>query len=145
MNTVLSILHVASAIFIIGPMAILPMTGLRALRSGSGTQVRTLAKSTSIFTWLSLLVIVFGFGIVGTVGQDWGISITTSWILWSIILYALAFALAMFVVAQMNKAAIEIDGAAPGTKPVGYGAIAASSGVAALLLAAVVVLMVWRP
>lgn len=145
MDTVLSILHVASAVFIVGPMAILPMTGLRALRSGSGAQVRTLAKSTSIFTWLSLLVVVFGFGILGMVGKTWGISMMTPWILWSIILYVLAFVVTMVVVGQMNKAAAEVDGAAPGTKPSGYGMIAGSSGIAALLLVAVVVLMIWRP
>ena len=145
MDTVLSILHVASAVFIVGPMAILPMTGLRALRSGNGAQVRTLAKSTSIFTWLSLLVFVFGFGILGMSGKAWGISFMTPWILWSVILYALAFILTMFVVAQMNKAAAEVDGSTPGTKPSGYGAIAGSSGVAALLLLAEVVLMIWKP
>jgi len=141
MDTVLSILHVASAVFIVGPMAILPMTGLRALRSGSGAQVRTLAKSTTIFTWLSLLTVVFGFGISGM----WKISFLTPWILWSVILYVIAFLLTLFVIGQMHKAAAEIDGASAGTKPSGYGAIAASSGIAALLLVAVVVLMIWRP
>lgn len=145
MNTVLSILHVATAVFIVGPMAILPMTGLRALRSGNGAQVRTLAKSTAIFTWLSLLVFVFGFGVLGMADKKWGLSFMTPWILWSVILYIVAFALTMFVVAQMNKAAAEVDGAAAGTKPSGYGAIAASSGVSSLLLLAVVVLMVWKP
>ena len=145
MNTVLSILHVATAVFIVGPMAILPMTGLRALRSGNGAQVRTLAKSTAIFTWLSLPVFVFGFGVLGMADKKWGLSFMTPWILWSVILYTVAFALTMFVVAQMNKAAAEVDGAAAGTKPSGYGAIAASSGVSSLLLLAVVVLMVWKP
>ena len=145
MNTVLSILHVATAVFIVGPMAILPMTGLRALRSGNGAQVRTLAKSTSIFTWLSLLVFVFGFGVLGMADKKWGLSFMTPWILWSVILYIVAFALTMFVVAQMKKAAAEVDGAAAGTKPSGYGIIAALSGVSSLLLLVVVVLMVWRP
>lgn len=145
MNTVLSILHVVTAVFIVGPMAILPMTGLRALRSGNGAQVRTLAKSTAIFSWLSLLTVVFGFGVLGMADKKWGLSFMTPWILWSVILYILAFALTMFVVAQMKKAADEVDGAAAGTKPSGYGAIAASSGVSSLLLLAVVVLMVWKP
>lgn len=145
MDTLLSILHVASAVFIVGPMAILPMTGLRALRSGNGSQVRTLAKSTSIFTWLSLLTFVFGFAILGMSGKSWGIGFMTPWILWSVILYALAFIVTLFVVSQMDKAADEVDGSAPGTKPAGYGAIAGSSGIAALLLVAVVVLMIWKP
>lgn len=145
MYTVFLILHVVAAVFIVGPMAILPMTGLRALRSGNGAQVRTLAKSTSIFTWLSLLVFVFGFGVLGMADKKWGLSFMTPWILWSVILYIVAFALTMFVVAQMKKAAAEVDGAAAGTKPSGYGIIAALSGVSSLLLLVVVVLMVWRP
>ncbi|KRA22166.1 conjugal transfer protein TrbL [Microbacterium sp. Root61] len=146
MDTIISILHVGTAVFIVGPMAILPMTGLRALRSGNAGQVRTLAKSTSIFTWLSLLTFIFGFGAMSMADEKYNLSFTTPWILWSTILYVIAFAVTMFlVVPQMNKAAAELDGAAEGTKPSGYGAIAAGSGIASLLLVAVVVLMIWKP
>ncbi|MBU4465011.1 MAG: DUF2269 domain-containing protein [Actinobacteria bacterium] len=146
METVISILHIATAVFIVGPMAILPMTGLRALRSGSGDQVRTLAKSTRIFAWLSLLTFVFGFGAMSMADPKYNLSMTTPWILWSIIAYAIAFVLTMFVVIpQLVKAATEVDAAAAGTKPSGYGIIAASSGIATLLLVAVVVLMIWKP
>ena len=34
MDTILNILHVATAVFIIGPMAILPMTALRTIALG---------------------------------------------------------------------------------------------------------------
>lgn len=146
METVISILHIATAVFIVGPMAILPMTGLRALRSGSGDQVRTLAKSTRIFAWLSLLTFVFGFGAMSMADPKYNLSVTTPWILWSIIAYAIAFVLTMFVVVpQLVKAATEVDAAAAGTKPSGYGIIAASSGITTLLLVAVVVLMIWKP
>ncbi len=142
MDTVMTILHVATAVFIVGPMAIIPMTGLRALRGGSAAQVKTLAKSTAIFSWLSLLTFIFGFGVLGMHGG----SFTTPWILWSIIAYVIAFLLSTFVVVpQMNKAAGQLDGAAVGTKPAAYGAVAATSGVSALLLVVVVILMIWKP
>ncbi len=138
----MSILHVATAVFIVGPMAIIPMTGLRALRSGNAGQVRTLAKSTAIFSWLSLITFVLGFGLAGM----WKISITTPWVLWSIILYVIAFVLNVFVVVpQMNKAAETTAGATEGAKPAGYGMIVGSNGVATLLLVVVVILMIWRP
>ena len=48
MNELFNVLHVVTAVFIVGPLAILPMTALRALRSGNGAQVATLATSTSV-------------------------------------------------------------------------------------------------
>jgi uncharacterized membrane protein len=148
MDTVISILHVTTAVFIVGPMAILPMTGLRALRAGSAGQVRTLATSTTIFSWLSLLTFVLGFGAMSLAPKQYDLSITTPWILWSIILYVVAFVLSAFVAApQMKRAAERLESAPEGgtAAVAGYGAIAASNGIASLLLVVVVVLMVWKP
>jgi uncharacterized membrane protein len=148
METVLNILHVVTAVFIVGPMAILPMTAMRAIRAGNGSQVEVLAKSTNIFSLLSLVVVVFGFGVMGTADPKFNLSITTPWILWSIILYVIALGLSLFlVVPTMRKAAEALAGTgglAGGSAP-RYPAIAAGSGVASLLLVIVVVLMVWKP
>lgn len=142
MDTVFSILHVATAVFIVGPMAILPMTGLRALRTGNAAQAAGLARSTTVFGWLSVLTFLLGFGVLGMAPKQYHLSMFTPWVLISIVLYLIAFALTMFlVVPQLAKAA-----AAGGEgKPAGYGAIAGGSGMASLLLLAVVVLMVWKP
>ena len=164
METLLVVLHVVSAVFIVGPMAILPMTAMRAVRAGNAAQVRTLATSTNLLSLLSLLVVVFGFGTLGLADKKHGWSITTPWILWSIIAYVIALGLTLFVVVPaMRNAAEALDAraaagapaAAPeGATPVaeaadlssrGYPAIAAASGVASLLLVVVVVLMVWKP
>jgi uncharacterized membrane protein len=149
MDTLIQILHVGTAVFIVGPMAIIPMTGLRALRAGNAAQVRTLATSTMLFTWLSLLTFVFGFGAMSLAPKDDHLSFTTPWILWGAILYVIAFVLNAFVVVpQMRKAAEAMvatpDGSAP-ARPAGYGAIAASNGIASLLLVVVVILMIWKP
>ncbi|SIN69914.1 DUF2269 family protein [Agromyces cerinus] len=149
MDTFISILHVAGAVFIVGPMAILPMTAMRAVRAGNGSQVAVLAKSTTIFAWLSLLVFVFGFGAMSMAPEEYELSMTTPWILWSIILYIIAFALTLFVVVpSMKKAAAalgETAGDAAAAPKASYPAIAAGSGISSLLLLAVVVLMVWKP
>ena len=149
MDTLISILHVAGAVFIVGPMAILPMTAMRAVRAGNGSQVAVLAKSTNLFAWLSLLVFVFGFGAMSMAPEEYELSMTTPWILWSIILYVIAFALTLFVVVpSMKKAAAALgEGAAAGADApkASYPAIAAGSGISSLLLLAVVVLMVWKP
>lgn len=151
METLFNILHVVAAVFLIGPMAILPMTSMRALRAGFGPQVASLAKSTSVFSWLSLIVVFFGFGLIGVLG----IPMTTSWILWSIIAYVIALLINLLVVVPaMRRAAAELPAnnagnpagtPAGGGKPGGYAAISAGSGISSLLLLVVVVLMVWKP
>ncbi|QDZ16373.1 DUF2269 family protein [Humibacter ginsenosidimutans] len=157
-NVIFDILHVVAAVFIVGPMAILPMTAMRAIRAGSPSQVRTLAKSTNIFSLLSLLVVILGFGAMGTADPKYHTSITDTWIWLAIVFYVIALALTLFVVVPaMRRAADAIEGeeaveaedpaakAAPAAKSGGYGAIAGTSGIASLLLVAVVVLMVWKP
>ncbi|MFF1574162.1 DUF2269 family protein [Leifsonia sp. NPDC058292] len=162
MDTLFNVLHVVSAVFIVGPLAILPMTAMRAVRAGNASQVRTLAKSTTVFSGLSLLVVLFGFAVMGMSDPKYKTSITTPWILWSIVAYVIAVGITLFlVVPSMRRAADALDGAtgpgasaAPAVAGVsaaatptstGYPAIAAGSGVASLLLVLVVVLMVWKP
>ncbi len=146
MNTVLTVLHVVAAVFLVGPMAILPMTALRALRAGEWSMVSTLAVSTRVFSLASLLVAVLGFGVVGTADKRFDLSVTTSWVLTSIILYVIALALSLAVVVPaMKRAAGELEGGRGEAARALYGRIAAGSGVVSLLLVAVTVLMVWKP
>ncbi|WP_308468058.1 DUF2269 family protein [Rathayibacter soli] len=159
MDTVLSILHVAGAVFIVGPMAILPMTAMRSVRAGDGAQVARLAKSTNLFTLLSLLVVVFGFGVLGMASGKHIPTFASTWIWLSIVLYAIALILSLvLVVPTMRKAAAALQTSGTAGAPAGsgsaadaapaasrYPAIAAGSGIASLLLLAVVVLMVWKP
>ena len=56
METLFATLHVVAAVFIVGPLAILPMTAMRAIRAGQGQQVDVLARSTFLLSLLSLLV-----------------------------------------------------------------------------------------
>ena len=147
METLFAVLHVVSAVFIVGPMAILPMTAMRAVRAGNAGQVEVLAKSTNLISLLSLLVVFFGFGVMGLADKKYDLSVATPWILWSIILYVVALGLTLFlVVPTMRRASEAIRGAEHSeAAPSKYPAIAAGSGVASLLLVAVVVLMVWKP
>src|SRR4051794_10215804 len=90
MNTLLVTLHVVAAVFIVGPMAILPQTGLRAIRAGQGGMVEALARSTMIFSLISLAVAVLGFGALGTALKEDGLTLTTPWVLSSLVLYLVA-------------------------------------------------------
>lgn len=85
MDLLFSILHVATAVFIIGPIAIIPMTGLRKLRTGDTTRATASSKSLRLLTYLSLLVVVTGFGVMGMATPKYDSSITTPWVLGSLI------------------------------------------------------------
>jgi uncharacterized membrane protein len=149
MSKMLIILHVVGSVFVVGPMAILPMSALRALRAGSASMVATEAKSTYLLSLLSLIVAVLGFGVLGKDRPD--LTFTTPWILTSIILYVVALLLNLFlVVPAMRRAAAQLEvSSSPGANPKGtergYAAISLGSGAVSVMLVAVVVLMVWQP
>ncbi|MCW2634976.1 MAG: conjugal transfer protein TrbL [Blastococcus sp.] len=146
MDTVLNVLHVVAAVFLVGPMAILPMTAMRAVRAENGPMVALLARSTRVFSLASLLVAVLGFGVLGMADEKFDLSVTTSWVLTSIILYLVALALSLaLVVPSLNRAAGELEAGRGEAARALYGRIAAGSGVVSLLLVVVTVLMVWKP
>ena len=152
MDMLLAVLHVVTAVFIVGPMAILPMTAMRAARARNGAQVLALAKATSTFSLLSIVVLLLGFAVLGVSDPKEQRSLASGWIVWSIILYVVALAVNLFVtvpamrrVAAGVTASTDADGTASTSSPAGYGAIAGGSGIASLMLVAVVVLMVWKP
>ncbi|WP_458040406.1 MULTISPECIES: DUF2269 family protein [Bacteria] len=139
MDLLFSILHVATAVFIIGPIAIMPMTALRALRTGDNARATASAKSLRLLTYLSFLVIVTGFGVMGMADPKYDLSITTPWVLGSLILYVIAVALTLGIVIPTY---LHPERREPKQR---YTRVAVSSGIAAICLVSVVVLMVWKP
>lgn len=150
METMLNVLHVLTAVFLIGPMAILPMIGLRSVRARRGEQASALARGTAFTSWASLLVAVFGFGVLGMADPKYELSVTTPWVLASLTLYLVALAINLLVVVPALRRASQraVDDrsqtATPGSSSL-YIRLGVSSGATLLLLAAVVVLMVWKP
>ena len=138
-------LHVVAAVFIVGPMAILPMTAMRAVRSGQGGQVAVLAQSTFVFSLLSLLVAVLGFGVIGL--NEEGTTISTPLVLSSIILYVVALALNLIAVVPALRSAAEHlqDSATQELQKPDYRRITIGSGVVTVLLVVITVLMAWHP
>lgn len=137
MHTALAAVHVVLAVFLIGPMAVLPMVAMRELRTGNAGNAAGLARSTQVFSIASVLVLVFGFGVLGTTSAKYDLSVTTPWVLASLIAYvvALALSLGLVVPAMRHAAAGRGD----------YAKVAVPSGIVSLLLLLVVVLMVAKP
>lgn len=148
MHTVMNVLHVLTAVFIVGPMAVLPMTAMRSLRAGDPDRVATLGRSTMLLSLLSLLVVIFGFGLLGVSDPAYGLSVGTTWVWLSLLLYAVALALNLGVVVPTLRSSAsrlrEPEAAGSGIATA-YQRVASSSGTASLLLLVVVILMVWKP
>jgi uncharacterized membrane protein len=150
MTKMFLVLHVVGSVFIVGPMAILPMTAMRALRAGNAPQLTTLAKSTELFSMVSIIVAVVGFPLMWDNRRD--LTLATPWILGSVVLYVVALLLNLFLVLPaIRRAAAQLNVASSSPSPNpegsnhGYAAISAGSGVVTFLLVAVIVLMTWRP
>lgn len=77
MDILFNILHVVSAVFIIGPIAIMPMAALRSLRHGDNERSIKTGKSVRLLSYLSLIVVVTGFGVMGMADPKYDLTITT--------------------------------------------------------------------
>jgi uncharacterized membrane protein len=147
MSVLLVVLHVVAGVFIVGPMAILPMIGMRALRTREAGQVANLAKSTNLLTLLSLVVVFLGFGALGVSDPKDNFTFASTWVWLSLVAYAIALVLNLVVVVPALRSSAEslADGTAGDGRLAGYSRISAGSGIVSLLLVLIVVLMVWKP
>ncbi|HEV7825380.1 MAG TPA: DUF2269 family protein [Mycobacteriales bacterium] len=179
MHTFLKTLHVIAAVFLIGPLVLVPMTGLRAIRLGDLGAVRNAARQTTLYGLLSLLVFGLGLAVVPTEPEHYDFA--TPWVTISMTLFIVALALILGVAAPaLSKAASLLESrtadpartaaatpaadqaagdAAADTVPApatpaaitdpqldsARGRVAASSGVASLLVLVITVFMVVKP
>jgi uncharacterized membrane protein len=131
----LLVVHVVLAIFLIGPLVAAANQVARSLRGGSGDTLRLLSRSVTGYGWASLLVAVFGFGLV----RD-EFSFSDGWLIASIVLFVVASVLVLGLLGPMlRRAAAGRDSAAQAPRA------AAVAGVASLCYVAIAVLMVWKP
>lgn len=139
--------HVLTTVFLIGPMAVLPMMALRSLRTGDGPALLRSARSTMIVAIGSLLVVMFGFAVQGMSPWDPKPTLGTSWILWSLIAYLVALAICLVAVVPALRSVGErlMEGATAAVRPNDYRRITIAAGLMSVLLVVVVVLMVVKP
>lgn len=90
-------LHVLAAVFLIGPMAIAPMMGMRAIRRHDARGAHEAARTTTLYTLLSLVVAALGFVLIAVGNDKW--SFGDAWITISVTLYVIALLLGIGVVA----------------------------------------------
>jgi len=165
-------LHIAFAIFTIGPVALAISSTPRYIRHRNIPVLRYLSRITAIFTAASLLVLVFGI-VLGNIVH----AFSRPWLTVSMTLFVVAIVLLVLIVRDQRKAIRALaeltsgdragsdaereegvessqhgdDGTgqqaagAAHSASVERGRIAALGGVVNLLWLVILVLMVWRP
>ncbi len=142
-------LHVLTAVFAIGPLVHAATTASRGIRSGDAAATATSARLLRIYAYASVVVIVLGFGLMSSTSDYTHrrtAEFSETWIWLSVLLWAVAIALVLAVlVPSLTRAGTLIEaGDAAAVGPL-TARIAASGGVVALIFAAIVFLMVYRP
>lgn len=134
-------LHVAAAVFIIGPLTMATMVTPRLIRQGDEglATLRWANRATRMYGIGSLLVFVLG---VARVRAPY--SFGQFWVSASMTLYVVAVALLFAVVERDQRAAIRRTESGD-SSPVQAGRIAATSGAVAVMWLAIVALMIYKP
>jgi hypothetical protein len=161
-------LHIAVAIFTIGPVALAISSTPRYIRRRDIPVLRYLSRITLIFTAAALLVLVFGI-VLGNIYH----AFSRPWLTVSMTLFVVAIVLLGLLIRDQRKAIRALTGlpepergtdadyepdalavsaggtdqaaAAAHTASVERGRIAALGGVVNVLWLVILVLMVWRP
>lgn len=141
---VVLVLHLLTALFVVGPLAVAAVQSPRLARSGQVEALRASARSTRGYALASVVVVLLGTAMVGLgdTGQAWAMD--QLWVSASYALWIVAVALTLGMVVPAQRAAVKAleDGEdASGTA----GRMAAGAGLAMLAWTVVVVLMVTKP
>jgi uncharacterized membrane protein len=134
-------LHLIFVVFAIGPLVHAATTASRGVKNADAAAVQRSARTVRIYGFLSILAALFGFALVQPkYHHEFG----NTWVWVSVILYVVAIALVFaLILPSLNRAASEL---ANGTTAQALtGRVAAVGGVVAVLFAAIVVLMVYKP
>ncbi|TWP38646.1 DUF2269 family protein [Leekyejoonella antrihumi] len=145
---IMLLLHLLAAIFAIGPLVHAVTTAARGLRTGDAAATASSARMATIYSYASLLVVIFGFGLMSAKTpyppHKAVASFGETWIWLSVLLWLIGVAISLAVtVPSLQKATVSIgDGQAIDSLK---GKVAGSGGVIGIIFVVIVVLMVYRP
>jgi hypothetical protein len=140
-------LHLLAAVFAIGPLVHAVTTASRGLRTADAAATTASARVATLYSYASVLVIVFGFGLMsmddpdgpGKVADMGDPFIWISLLLW---IFALVLTLVV-IVPTLRQATVNI------TNGVGVDGltarVAGAGGLVGLIFAAIIFLMVYKP
>jgi hypothetical protein len=135
-------LHIAAAIFLIGPLTVAMSAAPRAVKAGTEglPLLRWFHRTTRYYGLGTLLVLALGLLLVPI---DDDVSMKDGWLSASMAMFVVAFLLVLFSAREQGRAVTAIE--AGNDAAVEAGRMSAVAGFAALLWVAILLLMVWQP
>src|SRR3954452_7335458 len=102
-------LHIAAAIFLIGPVTVAMSAAPRAAKSGAEglTLLRWLHRTTRWYGLGTILVLALGLLVIPL---DKDVSMKTAWLSASMAMFIVAFLLVLFSVREQSKAISSVEG-----------------------------------
>jgi hypothetical protein len=141
-------LHLLFAVFAIGPLVHAATTAARGIRTADAAATASSSRLLKLYGYASVLVIVFGFALMSA-KAPWNpdenvAEFGDTWIWLSMVLWLVALAVVFAVIVPALNKATDLIGQ---QQPVGVltARVAGAGGVAALIFAAIVLLMVYQP
>jgi hypothetical protein len=138
-------LHMLFAIFAVGPLVHAATTAGRGIRQGDGSATAFSARMARIYSYASVLVVVFGFGLMSS--KEHGKKVAQmgdTWIWLSTLLWLVAVALTLAVIVPTLDKATAAIGRQESVVAL-TSRVAAAGGVVGLIFAVIVFLMVYQP
>jgi uncharacterized membrane protein len=144
---ILLALHLLAAVFAVGPLVHAATTASRGLRTADADATRSAARTVTLYSYVSVVVVVLGFGLM-SVDNPYGPGKVAEfgdlWIWLSALLWLAAVALALAVLAPaLESATTKIS--AGDAVDAAIGKVAAAGGIIGLVFAGIIFLMVYRP
>ncbi|MGN6160082.1 MAG: hypothetical protein ACTHOG_00090 [Marmoricola sp.] len=148
MYKIMLALHLLAVVFAVGPLVGAASTAARGLRVGDVAATATSARLVKIYSYASVVAVIFGFGLMSANDPDHPghkvADLGDVWIIIAIVLWLFALAEGLFgLVPALEQAATALGE----QKPIDAlrGKVAALGGSIALNYAIIVFLMVYQP
>lgn len=145
MFNILLALHLLTAIFAVGPLVHAATTASRGLRTADATATAASARVATLYSYISILVVFFGFGLMSAKEDGKTVATFSDPYIWiSALLWLVAIGLSLGVIAPTLQSATARIKAGETVENL-TGKVAASGGIVGLIFAAIVFLMVYKP
>ena len=136
-------LHLIAAVFFIGPIAAAGPATARATRAGDVGAVESSARMMRIYGYGSLLVALFGLGLVQ---KKWHAEFGDTWVWLSLLLFVITLGLVIGVAVPAQEQLVEaLRGGAADRVKSALGKVMGASSLASVAYVVIIVLMVTKP
>jgi len=138
-------LHLLFAIFAIGPLVHAATTASRGIRQRDAKATAYCARMARIYAYVSVLVVIFGFGLMASKEDGRQVAkVSDTWLWLSTLLWLIAVVLVLAVIVPALDKATALISAQESPASL-TGRAAAAGGVVGIAFTVIVFLMVYRP